>query len=77
MRILVDATPLLLRSAGVKTYIHSWLQHLSEHAGNDQILTFPNIGTLSALNHERRCLVRCQPSRIWHGLVSATLSLRC
>ena len=28
MRILIDATPLLLRSAGVKTYTYHWIQHL-------------------------------------------------
>ncbi len=41
MRILIDATPLLLRSAGVKTYTYHWIQHLMQEAGNEQILTFP------------------------------------
>jgi glycosyltransferase involved in cell wall biosynthesis len=53
MRILVDATPLLLRSAGVKTYTYHWLQNLLEQAGNEQILAFPRIAKLSALDHER------------------------
>jgi glycosyltransferase involved in cell wall biosynthesis len=53
MRILIDATPLLLRSAGVKTYTYHWIQHLFEEARNEQILTFPKIDTLTALNHER------------------------
>ena len=35
MRILIDATPLLLRSAGVKTYTYHWIQHLWQQAGND------------------------------------------
>jgi glycosyltransferase involved in cell wall biosynthesis len=52
MRILMDATPLLLRSAGVKTYTYYWIQHLLEQAGNEQILTFPRVGTLAALDHE-------------------------
>jgi glycosyltransferase involved in cell wall biosynthesis len=56
MRILVDTTPLLLRSAGVKTYTYHWLQHLLEEAGNEQILTFPHIGKLGALDHERSML---------------------
>lgn len=56
MRILVDATPLLLRSAGVKTYTYHWIQHLLEQAGNEQILTFPRISKLAALNHERSML---------------------
>jgi glycosyltransferase involved in cell wall biosynthesis len=77
MRILVDATPLLLRSAGVKTYIHSWLQHLSEHAGNDQILTFPRIGTLTALNHERSMLgpLPTLAHLAWLGLGNSVPSL--
>ena len=53
MRILVDVTPLLLRSAGVKTYTFGWLQHLVEQAGNDEILTYPHVGRLRALDHER------------------------
>lgn len=53
MRILIDATPLLLRSAGVKTYTYHWIQHLFEEARNEQILTFPKIDTLASLDHER------------------------
>ncbi len=56
MRILVDATPLLLRSAGVKTYTYHWIQNLLQQAGNEQILTFPRIKTLTTLNHERSML---------------------
>jgi glycosyltransferase involved in cell wall biosynthesis len=56
MRILVDATPLLLRSAGVKTYTYHWIQALMEQSGNEQILTFPSIGKLQALDHERSML---------------------
>jgi glycosyltransferase involved in cell wall biosynthesis len=53
MRILVDVTPLLLGGAGVKTYTFGWLQHLLEQAGNDVILTYPHVGRLKALDHER------------------------
>ena len=52
MRILIDATPLLLRSAGVKTYTYYWIQHLFHYAGNEQILTYPRFRSLNALNHE-------------------------
>jgi len=60
MRILIDATPLLLRSAGVKTYTYHWIQHLFEQARNDQILTFPHLGKLAALDHERSILPPAQ-----------------
>jgi glycosyltransferase involved in cell wall biosynthesis len=56
MRILIDATPVLLRSAGVKTYIYHWIQHLWHHAGNEQVLTFPPLDKLAALNHEASML---------------------
>jgi glycosyltransferase involved in cell wall biosynthesis len=56
MRILIDATPLLLRSAGVKTYTYHWIQHLLQEARNEQILTFPRLGNFAALNHEHSIL---------------------
>lgn len=56
MRILIDATPVLLRSAGVKTYIYHWIQHLWHYAGNEQVLTFPPLNKLAALNHQSSML---------------------
>jgi glycosyltransferase involved in cell wall biosynthesis len=56
MRILIDATPVLLRSAGVKTYTYHWIQHLWHYAGNEQILTFPALNKLASLNHEASML---------------------
>jgi alpha-1,3-rhamnosyl/mannosyltransferase len=52
MQILIDATPLLLRSAGVKNYTYYWIQSLWEQAGNDRILTLPALTRLGPLNHE-------------------------
>jgi len=52
MRILIDATPLLLRSAGVKNYTYYWIQSLWEQAGNDRISTLPALARLGPLNHE-------------------------
>ncbi|HYL34584.1 MAG TPA: glycosyltransferase family 1 protein [Bryobacteraceae bacterium] len=56
MRILIDATPLLLRSAGVKTYTYYWIQHILQAAGNEQILTFPRLRNFASLDHERSIL---------------------
>lgn len=53
MQILIDATPLLLRSAGVKNYTYYWIQNLWQQARNDRILTLPSLARLGALNHER------------------------
>jgi alpha-1,3-rhamnosyl/mannosyltransferase len=52
MQILIDATPLLLRSAGVKNYTYYWIQSMWEQAGNDRILTLPALTRLGPLNHE-------------------------
>jgi len=52
MQILIDATPLLLRSAGVKNYTYYWIQSLWEQAGNDRISTLPALPRLGPLNHE-------------------------
>jgi alpha-1,3-rhamnosyl/mannosyltransferase len=56
MQILIDATPLLLRSAGIKNYTYYWIQHLRRQAGNDRIMTFPRLEEMPALNHERSIL---------------------
>ena len=60
MRILIDATPVLLRSVGIKTYLYHWIQHLCQQAGNEQILTFPRLEKLAPLNHERSILTPAQ-----------------
>lgn len=60
MRILIDASPLLLRSVGIKTYLYHWIQHLCQQAGNEQILTFPRLDKLAPLNHERSILTPLQ-----------------
>lgn len=55
MRITVDATPLLLPSAGVRNYVHYWLSALTTHVRetNDHVGTFPPwISTASTLNHQ-------------------------
>ena len=53
MRVVIDATPLLVRSAGVKNYLYHWIDHLREAAGaGDEIATFPAMGSFRALTHE-------------------------
>ena len=52
MRIAIDATPALVRSAGVKNYIHHWVRHLREQARGDEIRLFPFLKDLGELNHE-------------------------
>jgi len=56
MRLLIDATSVLLRSAGVKNYTYRWLEHLRLLARNEQIRAFPFLDQLGPLTHERSTL---------------------
>jgi len=56
MRIEIDATPLLLRSAGIKNYFYYWIRHLRLAAGEDSISAFPFLGEFGELNHEASVL---------------------
>src|SRR4051812_23240972 len=54
MKICIDATPLLMASAGIKTYLYHWIDHLRRAAGKDiRIETFPRFGRSQPLQHQR------------------------
>lgn len=52
MNVCIDATPLLLRSVGVKTYIYHWLEHLIKAAEDVSIFAFPRISQIGPLKHD-------------------------
>jgi glycosyltransferase involved in cell wall biosynthesis len=53
MRVTVDATSALLRSAGVKSYIYYWLRGLHAQAGAGvEIRAFPFLENCDRLDHE-------------------------
>ena len=52
MRVLIDATPLLIRSAGVKNYLYHWIAALRLIAPPGAIRSFPPISSGGPLNHE-------------------------
>ena len=53
MRIRIDATPLLLRSAGIKNYLYYWIRSLEKAAGENTVIEpFPYLGRLGRLNHD-------------------------
>src|SRR5262245_2985166 len=52
MRVVIDALPLLVRSAGVKNYLYYWIAHLRQASGPGVIHTFPAINTLGPLHHD-------------------------
>jgi glycosyltransferase involved in cell wall biosynthesis len=51
MRVLIDATSVLLRSAGIKNYTYHWIEHLRRIAGNE-IQAFPFLKSFGELTHE-------------------------
>ncbi|MBZ5604591.1 MAG: glycosyltransferase family 4 protein [Acidobacteriia bacterium] len=56
MRITVDATSALLRSAGVKSYTYHWIRSLRKAARGDEIRAFPYLGDFASLDHEASML---------------------
>jgi alpha-1,3-rhamnosyl/mannosyltransferase len=52
MRVVIDATPLLVRSAGVKNYLYHWILHMRRAAGGAVVGTFPAMERVLPLNHE-------------------------
>jgi alpha-1,3-rhamnosyl/mannosyltransferase len=56
MRICIDATSLLLRSAGVKNYIYRWIEAMQRELRQHSITAFPMIPDIGDLNHEASVL---------------------
>jgi len=52
MRVTIDATSALLRSAGIKSYTYHWVQHLRRLAAGDRIDAFPYLDDFGRLDHE-------------------------
>jgi glycosyltransferase involved in cell wall biosynthesis len=71
MNITIDATPLLVRSAGVKNYLYHWITHLRRQAGRDTVRTFPHLGNFGPLDHNASM---AGPLRTWGGLASLALA---
>jgi alpha-1,3-rhamnosyl/mannosyltransferase len=65
MRLLIDATPLLLRSAGVKTYVYYWVRHLLESCGANRVALFPLLDGIGECVHERSV---AGPLRTYSGI---------
>jgi alpha-1,3-rhamnosyl/mannosyltransferase len=71
VNIAIDATPLLVRSAGVKNYLYHWITWLRRLAGQDTISTFPAFRTLPPLDHNRSL---ARPLRTYSTLAALALS---
>lgn len=53
MKVTVDATAMLVRSAGVKSYLFHWIEALRAAAGTHSLATWPRLGGDAPLDHER------------------------
>ena len=71
MRVVIDATPLLVRSAGVKNYLYHWILHLRRAAGGAAVCTFPRMERVRALTHEASV---AGPLRTFSGLGALAIS---
>ncbi len=58
MRIAIDSTPLLLRSAGVKTYVYNWFRSLKKAATGDVVLAWPFLLPGDDYSHEESVVSR-------------------
>jgi alpha-1,3-rhamnosyl/mannosyltransferase len=52
MKILVDATSLLLRSAGVKTQVWHWIRAMRQTGSGHEVAAFPWMTDIGQLNHQ-------------------------
>lgn len=53
LRVMIDATALLLRSAGVKTYTYEWIKALRGDPGAGDVRLFPFLDLPPDYHHER------------------------
>lgn len=71
MRVVIDATPLLVRSAGVKNYLYHWIIHLRRAAGSATVGTFPQMEQVRPLTHQASVAA---PLRTFTGLAALAIS---
>src|ERR1017187_1823494 len=71
MRVVIDATPLLVRSAGVKNYLYHWILHLRRAAGGAAVSPSPRMALARPLPHEASV---AGPLRPFGGLAALAVS---
>ncbi len=53
IKVAIDASPLLIRSAGVKTYVYHWTRSLRDQAGENRVTLFPWLNFGGRFDHEK------------------------
>ena len=56
--VVLDVSPVLLRSAGVKNYLYYWARSLAEQAGENSLSLFPFMNAPTDFTHENSVLGR-------------------
>ena len=56
MKVSIDCTPLLARSAGVKAYLYHLVRHLAETAENNELALFPFLSLPREVRHDASAL---------------------
>jgi alpha-1,3-rhamnosyl/mannosyltransferase len=86
IRVSVDSTPLLVRSAGVKTYLWHWTEALRRAAGPRRLTRFPFLDHPRDFAHERAMvsppgawlrLALVHSANLTRGLSTAWMAHRC
>jgi glycosyltransferase involved in cell wall biosynthesis len=60
MHVRIDATALLVRSAGVKNYVYHWIKSLQQHLSDLRVTAFPALHDIGTLNHERSVMTSAE-----------------
>jgi len=56
MRVVIDVTPLLVRSAGVKTYLYHWITALRRFPDSLSLSLYPRVDRVGPLRHDTSVL---------------------
>jgi glycosyltransferase involved in cell wall biosynthesis len=72
--LVLDVSPLLIRSAGVKNYTYYWARALAAQAGGNRLSLFPFLNGLGNFAHETSVL---SPVATWPRLALLFAANRC
>lgn len=73
MKVMIDATALLLRSAGVKSVLYHWILAMRELAGGKSIRVYPPMPEIGGLDHQQSVTSQWATIR---GIAMAVLNQR-
>ena len=72
--VMIDGTPLLLRSAGVKNHLYYWIRGLTEFARGNRVSVFPFLNGFGRVAHETSVVGRVATWERLALLIAANIS---